>query len=162
MNRLLNLLFRRAGVVLAVYWVALFIGTHVPKLPRVTPRLPHFDKLLHFSAYAGLAFLLAAVFTMRRSMSTGRYVAIFIGLAVYAALDELIQSIPGLGRQADPLDWVADVCGVTVGLLVFAAAAEMARRLGLALLRGPAIQGEPVIQGEVAIQGEPVKELEVR
>ncbi len=135
MNRLVNLLFRYSGAVLAIYWVALFIGTHIPQLPNVAPDVPYFDKVLHFSAYAGLAFLLAAAFTMRLSMSARRYVAIFVGLSLYGALDELIQAIPGLGRQADVMDWLADLSGVTCGLLAFAAAARIARRVGLALRR---------------------------
>ncbi len=135
MNRLINLLFRYSGAVLAIYWIALFIGTHISQLPDVAPDIPDFDKLLHFSAYAGLAFLLAAAFTMRQSMSLRRYVAIVVGLSLYGALDELIQAISGLGRQADVMDWLADVVGVICGLLAFAATAHIAKRVGLALRR---------------------------
>ena len=53
---------RAATVVLAVYWLTLVTATHWPLrfLPRDKPLLAS-DKLLHFSAYAGLAFLLSMV-----------------------------------------------------------------------------------------------------
>ena len=135
MNQFVNLLFRYSGLVLVVYWIALFIGTHIPAPPDIYPRIPYLDKILHFAAYSGLAFLLASAFTMQQSMSPRRYVTIFLSLALYGVLDELIQAIPSVGRHADVLDWLADVGGVAFGLLSFAAAAHIARRIGLALSR---------------------------
>ncbi|MEX0818140.1 MAG: VanZ family protein [Pirellulaceae bacterium] len=101
---------------LGVYWIAIFVGTHMPHGVR-GPVKVH-DKVLHFGAYAGLAFLLAAALTTMRM----RYAALLLPLivaAIYGCIDELSQNaVPG--RQADFADWVADVLGAGVGVLTFA------------------------------------------
>jgi hypothetical protein len=49
--------FRLAPILLAVYWIMLFTGTH---LPGSSVKSIHVnDKMLHFLAFAGLSFLLA-------------------------------------------------------------------------------------------------------
>ena len=44
------------SALLACYWLALFIGTHYPKPPRLAGA--HTDKVLHSCAFGGLAVLL--------------------------------------------------------------------------------------------------------
>ena len=65
------------------------------------------DKLVHFIAFAALAFPLAR---------TGRLglVAVFIGASAFGGLIELIQ--PTFNRSADLGDWVADTVGVVIGI----------------------------------------------
>ena len=65
------------------------------------------DKLVHFIAFAALAFPLAR---------TGRLglVAVFIGASAFGGLIELIQ--PSFNRSADMGDWVADTVGVAIGI----------------------------------------------
>ena len=65
------------------------------------------DKLVHFIAFAALAFPLAR---------TGRLglVAVFIGASAFGGLIELIQ--PSFNRSADIGDWVADTIGVAIGI----------------------------------------------
>ena len=65
------------------------------------------DKLVHFVAFAALAFPLAR---------TGRYglLPVFIGASAFGAAIELIQ--PSFNRSADLNDWVADVVGVILGI----------------------------------------------
>ena len=65
------------------------------------------DKLVHFIAFAALAFPLAR---------TGRLglVAVFIGASTFGGLIELIQ--PTFNRSADIGDWVADTIGVAIGI----------------------------------------------
>ena len=48
---------RWVGVVLVFYWIQLFILTHI-QLPQGLRIRPGMDKLVHFGAYTGLAFLL--------------------------------------------------------------------------------------------------------
>ena len=81
------------------------------------PRAPEgSDKLVHFIAFAALAFPLAR---------TGRLglVAVFIGASAFGGLIELIQ--PRFNRSADVGDWVADTVGVVIGI----GAALLYRRL---------------------------------
>ncbi|MDB3961760.1 VanZ family protein [Paracoccaceae bacterium] len=61
------------------------------------------DKLVHFDAFAALAFPLAR---------TGRFglLPVFIGASAFGGAIELIQ--PSFNRSADINDWVANVVGV--------------------------------------------------
>ena len=65
------------------------------------------DKLVHFVAFAALAFPLAR---------TGRIglIPVFIGASAFGGAIELIQ--PSFNRSADINDWVADVVGVVLGI----------------------------------------------
>ena len=65
------------------------------------------DKLVHFVAFAVLAFPLAR---------TGRIglLPVFIGASAFGGAIELIQ--PSFNRSADVNDWVADVVGVVLGI----------------------------------------------
>ena len=65
------------------------------------------DKLVHFIAFAALAFPLAR---------TGRFglLPVFIGASTFGGAIELIQ--PSFKRSADVNDWVAGVVGVILGI----------------------------------------------
>ena len=65
------------------------------------------DKLVHFVAFAALAFPLAR---------TGRFglLPVFIGASAFGGIIELIQ--PSFNRSADINDWVADVVGMALGI----------------------------------------------
>ena len=100
---------------LGVYWLAIFVGTHLPQGVQGIGRVN--DKLLHFGAYAGLAFLLAAALTTLR-LRRGAILLPLTTAAVYGCVDELSQiAVPG--RHAEVTDWAADVSGAGVGVLAF-------------------------------------------
>ena len=65
------------------------------------------DKLVHFVAFAALAFPLAR---------TGRFglLPVFAGASVFGGAIELIQ--PSFNRSADVDDWIADIAGVILGI----------------------------------------------
>ena len=65
------------------------------------------DKLVHFVAFAALAFPLAR---------TGRFglLPVFIGASAFGGAIELIQ--PTFNRSADVNDWAADIMGVLLGI----------------------------------------------
>ena len=67
------------------------------------------DKIVHFIAFAVLAFPLAR---------TGRFglLPVFIGASAFGGAIELIQ--PTFNRSADVNDWVADIIGVLLGISV--------------------------------------------
>ena len=107
----------RGAVVLVVacYWVALFIGTHVPlDLDEDLPRGS--DKLAHFAAYAGLAFQLGLLLAVTGPLKLRQYALVAAVTGVYGVLDELLQ-IP-VGRTADVHDLLADWAGIGLGLAV--------------------------------------------
>jgi VanZ family protein len=103
----------------ACYWAALFVGTHLPRLPRVGAP-GGTDKAAHFFGYAGLAVLTCLVLLRRKRWSPGAGLAILAGLMAYGVIDELLQ-IPIPNRSADVLDWVSDALGAAVGIVIFRA-----------------------------------------
>ncbi|MEQ8788934.1 MAG: VanZ family protein [Pirellulaceae bacterium] len=114
-----------AGVLLAGYWLALFVATHIP----LRDALPGagFDKVLHAAAYAGLAFLLATVVGLLGRLSWRGYLVILALVALYGAIDEAMQTaVPG--RSADAMDWAADVIGGLIGLLAHAVCFSLLHR----------------------------------
>jgi len=67
------------------------------------------DKLVHFVAFATLAFPLAL---------SGRIglLPVFVGASAYGGAIELIQ--PSFNRSADFNDWIADIAGVALGIML--------------------------------------------
>ena len=127
--KLIALLRERPRTLLAVYWTCAFVVTHVPPLlPKDDDRGPELpigpDKVVHFGGFLTLAFLLAQA--LRPRLSAAATVACVLGIcACYGVFDEITQ--PPFGRTADAWDWVADMVGACVGLLLF----RLARRRGL-------------------------------
>ncbi len=111
-----KLLSRGVQAALVCYWAALFVATHIPKVPSGVAHVS--DKLMHYLAYGGLAFLLEAALTTRWQLQTEHYVTLFSIVAIYGIADELIQ-IP-VGRSAEVGDWLADITGAACGLAAFA------------------------------------------
>ena len=66
------------------------------------------DKVIHLIAFAALSFPLSR---------TGRFglFIIFIWASAFGGLIELIQ--PSFNRSSDINDWIADIIGVTVGII---------------------------------------------
>jgi VanZ family protein len=113
-----------AGVALVLYWLSMFTGTHIPVAAEVV--LNTNDKLLHFSGFFGLAFLLELVLLRSRPISYGRFFAAIGILAAYGAFDEITQTL--VGRDCDVRDWLADISGATCGALLGVAAVLVWRR----------------------------------
>jgi VanZ family protein len=121
---------RRLGMtVLAVYWLLLVLGTHLPRLPRADLLSSDIDKVCHFLAYSGLAFLCALAWFIARSASRPlniwHFVIIVVGLATYGVIDEVTQ--PWVGRSCELGDWVADLSGAAFGVVCFSAARSLSR-----------------------------------
>jgi VanZ family protein len=118
-------LHRVAIGVLAAYWIALVLGTHWPTLPDLG--LPeNSDKVMHFTAYAGLTFLLSMSLFWASRVRWWQWIVLAVGVAIFGGMDELTQ--PPFGRTADWYDWYADVSGITIGLLLGVAANRILRR----------------------------------
>ncbi len=108
--------FRLAPVLLVVYWILLFTGTHLPGSTIGSMRVS--DKLLHFSAFAGLAFLLAWALPRRVAGGIPGVLLAAILTLIYAAIDEWTQGfVPR--RNPDISDFFADALGMIAGLTVY-------------------------------------------
>lgn len=102
---------------LPVYWVALFVATHLPKVSLGRRAPENADKVIHFTVYGLLAFLWWRHVQVRR----GRVDELFpwiavVVIAVYAVADEILQEL--VGRSFEFYDWLADVCGAVAVLTV--------------------------------------------
>ena len=101
---------------LPLVWIVFFVLTHWPveEMPD-TPFIPHIDKVVHFSLYAVLGFLLS-----QRVISDGNFKKrlgiVLVVLAAYGAFDEISQ--PYMGRTMELIDWIADVCGAMMGIVM--------------------------------------------
>lgn len=103
---------------LAIYWLGLVVGTHVPS---DTPLVPggQFDEVVHFAAFAILAILLATTWQLSSGWLTRAHLTwAWATIALFAAVDELTQSL--FGRESSGRDWLVDVVGALVGLMLFA------------------------------------------
>lgn len=118
---------RAAALLLMLYWGALAMGTHLPAVPG--PPLHYNDKLAHFAAYAGLAFLLAFHWTTRRDFLPGGLLFAFLVTTGYGVLDELTQLLVP-NRMGDWRDWLADTAGAATGTGLFWMLETLRRGLG--------------------------------
>jgi VanZ family protein len=106
---------RLATIVLVLYWIALFTGTHMPAPPRLGVRVN--DKLQHFTAFFGLATLLYWVVPARRSLF--RKIGVVLVVAItYAAFDEWTQRFSPR-RTVDFRDFLTNVSGIMTATLVY-------------------------------------------
>jgi len=108
-------LVRWSGLVLIVYWVALFAATHGPPPPKI-PEVSHADKFMHVGAYLVLALLCSCYVFLRGGVRNRRLKTIAV-IAAYALVDEILQHF--VGRTCDAADWLADVVGATLGIAAF-------------------------------------------
>ena len=103
-------------LILGLYWPALFVSTHIPRLPNV--KVYGHDVTLHifFFMVLTLLFWLARYGRFRPSF-TERKLYLTVGImAVYGAVDEFTQKF--VGRHCDIVDWYSDMGGVLIALLL--------------------------------------------
>ena len=98
---------------LIFYWLTMTVASH---LPIDFSRVYGLDKVLHCAAFAGLTFL-GGRMSLRSAGTTWSLVAVFLAAGVYATADELSQLLVPL-RVCDVHDWLADVCGAGIGVLL--------------------------------------------
>ncbi len=78
----------------------------------LVPDLHLNDKLEHATAFFGLTFWFGGLVARRHFWVLGAV------LAAFGAAIEVAQGTMGLGRDMDIHDWIADTCGVLIGLAV--------------------------------------------
>ena len=113
-----SLLKRVATPAAVCYWLALFVGTHIPN-PQMLIGEHVSDKVLHFSAYFGLYLVLATrIRILYDSWPTIRQTIILAAMTLYSAFDEITQGIPIINRYPDMMDAVADCAGVVAAIFI--------------------------------------------
>jgi VanZ family protein len=107
----------RARTLAIVYFVVLFIGTHIP-LEQAEALAAANDKWIHYGAYAVLTVLVLTGWELTIGvLEPKHYFAVWLAGVLYGVFDEVSQT--PVGRNCDMNDWMADVLGVVCGLLVF-------------------------------------------
>jgi len=102
-----------------IYCFLIFTQSSYPSPERI-PVLPHLDKLLHFIAYAILGVLFFRAFRNQRFKENINMVIMLsiISSSLYGMSDEIHQYfVPS--RNADIMDFFADVAGSICGVYVF-------------------------------------------
>lgn len=100
---------RRIFVLL--FWTAVVFTLVMATLPKPLPiPLDPSDKLLHMTAFVALSSL--GVLAYPATLLT-----MLLGLCLFGGVIELVQSIPGLNRDASLADWMADAVAVAAVLL---------------------------------------------
>lgn len=102
---------------LSVYWPGLFILTHIP-VPQLARESGMSDKTMHILAYLVLVFFLwHTISPFERVNWRKTKVWLILGAMVwYGAIDEYLQG--RIGRNADVEDFLADLAGVVLGLVI--------------------------------------------
>ena len=102
---------------LLVYWPGLFILTHIP-VPDIARQSGMSDKIMHMLAYLVLvSFLWHTISPHCRVNWKKAKVWLILALMVwYGAIDEYLQS--RIGRSADVADFLADLGGTLLGLVM--------------------------------------------
>ena len=111
-------LLRLFWTLTAVFWVSIFVATHIPaqRLPDVSVS----DKFMHFVAYFVLASLVYISTRLTNPSRNGLGATVIAIAMVYGAIDELLQ--PLVNRNADLDDWLYDVGGAVCAVFLLAAA----------------------------------------
>jgi len=90
----------------------------MPRAPGAPLPAASLDKAKHLTAFAGLAVLLCMAAATFSQPTWQMYLLVLVSIAAYGVVDELTQMLVPT-RSADPLDWLADVSGAVVGIMVF-------------------------------------------
>ncbi|MCG8448099.1 MAG: VanZ family protein [Pirellulales bacterium] len=116
--------FKRAAAVARYTTVFLlftmFLGTHLPSSIALPMSLSftHADLLLHASAYLMLAFSALTSWELTIGLlQPQHYFTVWLLGTLYGAFDEVTQ-IP-VGRVCNVADWLSDILGLVVGLILF-------------------------------------------
>lgn len=141
---------RLAPILLVAYWIMLFTGTHLPRVPM--PAIRNLDKVQHFVAFSGLAFLLAWSIPTRAGGVWKKAGIAFLIAVVYGIIDELTQ--PFFGRNRELADFFADCLGALFGVWSYLLLRRfLYRKISCPPLRDkkPETSAGPVLDYEAAI-----------
>ena len=103
---------RRLSILRTAFWAAAifaFVMAIIPQPPAL-PGAPN-DKLQHMMAFLVLGGLASFGYPKTSPVYLGA------GLSLFGAFIELVQYIPSLHRDSDPIDWIADTAAAALILI---------------------------------------------
>ena len=112
---------RRTRIVRVAFWLAAVFAFVMAVLPH-PPQLPGApsDKVQHILAF----LVLGALASFGYPRTSPVYLA--TGLSLFGAVIELVQLVPSLNRDGDPVDWLADTAAAGL-VLIFLRWSRVAR-----------------------------------
>jgi VanZ family protein len=107
-----------------LFWLLLITITlfMLVELPTKLGGWPYWDKVQHASVFMVLTLIATLVFRQKN-------ILVAIGLISYGAATELLQSWFTVTRLASINDWLADIAGVMIGLLIFALVKKLSQHI---------------------------------
>ncbi len=90
------------------------------QLPEETPKIPHLDKIAHFTYFLGGAVIFNTWLLLKHGRNSPPYVRFLIPMVlfgVFGAIDEYRQTFTPGRSGNDPYDWLADILGALTGIL---------------------------------------------
>ena len=104
---------RRLAILRTAFWAAAVFAFVMAVLPH-PPDLPGApsDKIQHIAAFLVLAALASFAYPMTSPVYLGT------GLSFFGAFIELVQYVPSLHRDSDPVDWIADTAAAALMLIL--------------------------------------------
>jgi VanZ family protein len=115
-------------VALALYAVTLITLTHWPRLELPIDIIERPDLVAHLGAFGLLNSLMIAASFFGPALSTRNIVRASLICAIYAPIDELTQSLPGVNRHTSGLDMLANLVGISLAALAALALARFRQR----------------------------------
>ena len=104
---------RRLAILRFLFWAAVLFAFAMAVVPQ-PPQLPGApsDKIQHIAA-----FLSSWAASRRSLIPETSPVYLGTGLSLFGAFIELVQYIPALHRDSDPIDWIADTAAAALMLI---------------------------------------------
>ncbi len=115
-------------VALALYAVTLITLTHWPRLELPIDVIERPDLVAHVGAFGLLNCLMIAASLFGPMLSTRNIARASLACAIYAPIDELTQSLPGVNRHTSGLDILADLAGIALAGIAALALARIRQR----------------------------------
>ncbi|MES2983392.1 MAG: VanZ family protein [Verrucomicrobiota bacterium] len=123
MKRLLSIFTKpKPWLALFILWLAALCvaSSFSTNLPEEAPKIPHFDKIAHFSYFFCGGIILTTWLLLKHGTITSRitrYLLPIIFFSIFGAIDEYRQTFTP-GRSGNDLyDWLADFLGGACGVL---------------------------------------------
>lgn len=120
----------RWRVVFFVYASLLFVGTHWPNLKVETPLIERPDLLAHLVVFALWSVLCWLSGLCGPALQSSTALRAGVLSLIYAAIDEGLQALPFVQRNASWDDLAADCLGVASGVILALILIRLVTRLG--------------------------------
>jgi len=103
---------RRLAILRLAFWTAVVFAFTLAVVPQ-PPQLPGApsDKIQHIVAFLVLGGLASFAYPRTSPIYLGT------GLSLFGAFIEVVQYIPALHRDSDPIDWIADTAAAALVLI---------------------------------------------